>query len=124
MSWKILDMQHQTSDGLVITVFASYEVWDGPGFARKVFTENFEGPAGPEFIPYDDLTEEIVLGWVFDRIGETVKSEAEAEVTAAALAKKQEIETPAVTNGKPWVVEDGSDDGFDPIQNQGDLSPE
>ena len=118
MSWKILDMQHKTADGFVIEVSSCYEVQDGSGYARKVFLQEFEGTAGPEFIPYEDLTEEIVIGWVKDKLGTEVVSETESIVAAEALAKKQELETPVVEGGKPW-----DKDEFDPTQDQGGLTP-
>ena len=93
MSWKVLDMEHKTSDGFVIEVSSCYEVQDGSGYARKVFKQEFEETAGPEFIPYENLTEEIVIGWVKDKGPEAV-GETESSVASEALIKKQEIESP------------------------------
>lgn len=118
MSWKILDMQHKTADGFVIEVSSCYEVQDGAGYARKVFMQEFEGAAGPGFIPYEDLTEETVIGWVKDKLGPDSVSETESAIAAEALAKKQELESPIVEGGKPW-----DKDEFDPTQGQGGLTP-
>ena len=52
-------------------------------------------PTDPDYVPYADLTEEMVLGWVW----ETVDQEA----TEAALAAKIEAEkNPVTANGVPW----------------------
>lgn len=103
MSWKILDMQHKASDGFVIEVSSCYESKNGLGYARKVFTQEFEGEVGPDFIPYEDLTEEIVLGWVKQELGAQTVSETESLVVAKAIENKQELEAPAVKSGKPWT---------------------
>jgi hypothetical protein len=118
MSWKILDMQHKTSDGFVIEVSSCYEVQDGLGYARKVFLQEFEETAGPEFIPYENLTEETVIGWVKDKLGPDAVNETESTIAAEALAKKQELETPVTEGGKPW-----DKDEFDPTKDQGGLTP-
>ena len=103
MSWKILDMQHRASDGFVIEVSSCYESKNGLGYARKVFLQELNEVAGPEFIPYEDLTEEIVIVWVKNKLGAEAVSETELIVAAEALAKKQELETPDVEGGKPWA---------------------
>ncbi len=111
-------MQHKTADGFVIEVSSCYEAQNGPGYARKVFMEEFEEAAGPDFIPYENLTEEIVISWVKDKLGADVVNETESAVNAEALAKKQELEYPVVEGGKPW-----DKDEFDPTKDQGGLTP-
>lgn len=118
MSWKILDMQRRTSDGFVIEVLSCYKVQDGQGYARKTFNQEFGGAAGPGFIPYEDLTEEIVIGWVKDGLGPEVVSETESVVTAEALANKQEIEAPKVEGGIPW-----EENSFDPTDGSDGINP-
>jgi hypothetical protein len=100
MGWKVLDMEHKTSNGFVIQVLSCYEVQDG--YARKVFKQEFEEIVGPEFIPYENLTEEIVIGWVKNKLGPEAVGETESSVASEALIKKQEIEFPVVKSGKPW----------------------
>ncbi len=103
MAWKILNMEHKTSDGFVIEVTSAYEKQDGPGYASLLFVNEFEETAGPEFIPYEDLTEEVVIGWVKDALGAEEVNKTEASVNALAATKKQEIENPAIEPGLPWV---------------------
>ncbi len=119
MSWKVLDMQHKTSDGFVIEVSSCYEVQDGLGYARKVFNQEFEEVVGPEFIPYEDLTEEIVISWVKDSLGEEKVASTETEVAEEALLNKQSLEAPMLEGGIPW-----EDDSFDPASGGGGINPE
>jgi hypothetical protein len=101
-NWTVLEMNHRTSDGYVVEVSAACEKKDGPGYARKVFINEYEGTPGAGYIPYEDLTEEVVLGWVKDSLGSEVVSQTETSIDAQALANKQAIENPTVESGKPW----------------------
>jgi len=103
-NWKILDMIHTVSTGEVITVYSAYEVEDTVTAVRKVFENEFSAdPSDPGYIPYEDLTEAIVIGWVKNALGATVVADTEAEVQAEFDIKKQEIENPTETDGLPWV---------------------
>ena len=103
MAWKILNMEHKTSDGFVIEVTSTYEKKDGSGYASLLFVNEFEETAGSEFIPYEDLTEEVVIGWVKDALGTEEVNKTEASVNALAATKKQEIENPTIEPGLPWA---------------------
>jgi hypothetical protein len=103
MAWTILNMEHKTSDGFVIEVTSAYEKQDGPGYASELFLNEFEEVVGPDFIPYEDLTEEIVLGWVKEALGADAVAATEASVNLLANIKKQDIENPTIEGGLPWV---------------------
>ena len=103
MAWKILNMEHKTSDGFVIEVTSAYEKQDGPGYASEIFLNEFAEVAGPEFIPYEDLTEDIVIGWVKEALGAGVVAETETSVDTLAASKKEDIENPTIESGTPWT---------------------
>ncbi len=64
-------------------------------------TVSFDPDDVTDFVPYEDLTEEEVLGWVFDSLGEERLAEIEGSVTNAL----QDIIAPkVVTNPLPWAV--------------------
>lgn len=96
-------MEHKTSDGFVIEVTSAYEKQDGAGYASNIFLNNFEDIVGPDFIPYKDLTEDLVIGWVKDALGPEAVAKTELEVDTLAATKKEEIENPQVEGGLPWV---------------------
>ena len=60
----------------------------------------------PDFIPYADLTENDVLGWVYTSLieGDETAAEAKARVEADRTAKVQkQIDAAATTeSGVPW----------------------
>ena len=52
-------------------------------------------PTAPGYTPYADLTEEVVLGWVWESVDQAA--------TEAALAAKIEAEkNPVTADGVPW----------------------
>jgi len=104
-NWKVLEMKHRVSDGYVAEVTTLCEKTDSPGYAREVFISEYKGVPGTDYIPYEDLTEEVVLGWVKDDLGAIVVLQTETNIDAAALANKEAIENPSVEKGRPWVDE-------------------
>ena len=64
-------------------------------------------PTSPDFIPYADLTENDVLGWVYASLveGDETPDEAKARVEADRDAKVQkQIDAAATTeSGVPWA---------------------
>ena len=96
-------MEHKTSDGFVIEVTSAYEKQDGPGYASELFSNIFEEVAGSDFVPYEELTRDLVVGWVKDALGPTAVTEIEIRVNQLAETKKQDIEDPSVESGTPWT---------------------
>ena len=103
MAWKILNMEHKTSDGFVIEVTSVYEKQDGLGYASELFSSIFEDVVGPDFIPYEDLTEDLVISWVKEALGANKVTEVELAVNQLAITKRQEIENPVIESGLPWT---------------------
>ena len=94
------DLQPADMDGAVVVAHwrasASESVGEETFSASAYGTVGFTpDPTTPGYVSYDDLTEEMVLGWVW----ETVDQEA----TEASLAAKIEAEkNPVTTDGVPW----------------------
>ena len=72
-NWTITNLYTKTVEGLedyVVTAMFEVEGVDGE-FAYTVNgSQMFTVKEGSEFIPYADLTEEIVLGWIQEELGE------------------------------------------------------
>ena len=110
-TWSVQDMQRTDADGVVFLVYWSC-VAASDGTPSYTATEGgklrCEGdPTSPDFIPYADLTENDVLGWVYDSLveGEETPAEAKARVEADRTAKVQkQIDAAATTeSGVPWA---------------------
>ena len=109
-TWSVTDMQHTDSDGGVFLVYWSMvAASDGPpsygaqegGKLRCTYDTSAAG-----FIPYADLTENDVLGWVYASLvqGDETADEAKARIEAERTAKVQkQIDAAATTaSGVPW----------------------
>ena len=110
-TWSVNDMTHKDADGNVILVYWScVAARDGsPSYsateAGKLRTEG--DPSSPDYIPYADLTEADVLGWVYESLveGDETPAEAKARVEANRTAKVQAQIDRANTqsDGLPWA---------------------
>lgn len=108
--WSIDQMQHLDANGGVFQVNWSLTATsDGdPSYsatsAGKLVLE--PDASAPGYIPYADLTESIVLGWVYDSLieGDETADEAKARVEADRDAKVQgQIDAANTTSsGIPW----------------------
>lgn len=99
LTWAVNNMTRVINDGFVIVVdwscTASAPGANGAFYGGQSTYEN--NPSEPGFIPYDQLTQEIVLGWVFDGLGAQ-----KAEIEATLTAKVQKQLNPTTAQGVPW----------------------
>ena len=96
ITWTINNLERQTSDGLVTVVHWGASAVDGDYSAGIVNTQALE--RGESFVSYDTLTEQTVLGWLWEKVD---KDAVEAALTAQIDAQK----APVKANGLPWVTE-------------------
>lgn len=96
-TWAISNLERETSDGYVFvahyTVNASNDVYSAGAYGSM----GLERPEG-EMIPFSDLTEEVVVGWVKEKL----TAEKVAEIEAALQAQLDEQQTPTKAAGVPW----------------------
>lgn len=96
ITWKINNLERQTSDGLVTVVHWGATAVDGDFSASIVNTQALE--RGDSFVNYDTLTEQTVLGWLWGKVD---KEAVEAALEAQIEAQK----APVVASGLPWNQE-------------------
>jgi hypothetical protein len=100
-TWTISTMEHNTADGGVIVAHwrvteeetVGEETYSASAYSTVSFTYD---ASSPDFIPYADLTEEIVLGWCW--ANGVDKDVAEAKLTANI----EEQKNPTTQDGVPW----------------------
>ena len=97
-TWSVANMEHYTSDGVVFTVHYTVNAEDGTYSSGAYGSVGLEKPDAGEMIPYADLTEEIVVGWVKDHFGE----EKVTEIEAALQAQLDQQHAPTTAPGVPW----------------------
>ena len=94
-TWKIVNMERDASTGFVNNVHWTCSDVDGDYSGS---TYGSLGLSGELTIPYEDLTEEVVIGWVKASMGE----ETVAAHEAAVAAQIADAKAPKVAVGTPW----------------------
>ena len=94
-TWKIVSLERKSADGFVTTAHWTCSDVDGEFSGSTYGSIGFDGEL---VTPYEDLTEEMVIGWLHEAMGEETVAAHEAAV-AAQIAEAKE---PAVAVGTPW----------------------
>lgn len=99
IEWGVSNMDRVVSDGFVITVFWVCTAREGTEAAQVYGSQSFTyDPTEPGFIPYDDLTEEVVIGWVKTALG----AEQVAAYELSAQESLNKVINPQTAVGMPW----------------------
>lgn len=97
-TWNIAQLERETADGFVFTVHYTVDANDGTYNAGAYGSIGLERPEG-DMIPFSQLTPEVVVGWVKDKLGE----EQVASVEAALQERLDEQRQPSKAAGLPWA---------------------
>ena len=95
-NWHVANLERETADGFVFTVHYTVNAEDGTYSAGAYGSLGLERP--DDLIPFDDLTEEMVVGWVKEKFGE----EKVTEIETALQAQLDEKHAPSKAAGVPW----------------------
>jgi myo-inositol-hexaphosphate 3-phosphohydrolase len=95
--WNVVQMDRLTSDGFVVTVHYTVNAVDGDYTASTYGTVGYTEQQGEQYIPYAELTEAEVVGWVQESLG---KDTVETSLAAQIEAEKN----PVQEAGVPWAV--------------------
>jgi hypothetical protein len=92
-TWTISTLERETSNGFVTTAHWQATAVDGDYTASIYSTCSWTD--GTPVIPYENLTQETVLNWVW----ETVPKQATEDALAAQIALQK---NPVTATGTPW----------------------
>ena len=93
--WTISQMDRLTSDGFVVTVHYNVSAVDGIYQASTYGTTNYTQTEGATYVPFDQLTQEQVIGWCQTSLGkDTVESSLQSQIDA--------LKNPVQESGLPW----------------------
>jgi hypothetical protein len=95
-TWHIANLERETADEFVLTAHYTVTAEDGTYSSGAYGSLGFERP--DKLIPYADLTEQMVIGWVQDAFG----AEKVTEISAALQAQLDEQRHPSKASGMPW----------------------
>ena len=96
-NWTISTLERKLDDGFVFTAHWRCTASDGDYSASSYGTAGFTpDPSSPDFTPYDQLTEQQVLGWVWN-------DGVDKDATEAALQSNSDAQmNPTTADGVPW----------------------
>lgn len=94
-SWAIANLERTTADGIVFTVHWTVAANDGTYASSAYGSIGLEQPEG-NVIPYADLTPELVIGWVQDKLDVPA-------IEVALQAQLDEQAAPTKAAGVPWA---------------------
>lgn len=97
-TWRIVNLERETLDGFVFTAHYTVDATDGTYQAGAYGSLGLDRPEN--LIPFADLTEELVIGWVKEKLGE----EAVANVETALQGQLDEQRAPSKASGLPWAA--------------------
>jgi hypothetical protein len=93
-TWKVIQMDRKASDGFVITCHYTVSAVDGEFTASTYGTVGYTQESD-NYTPYEQLTQEQVVGWVQESLGkDTVEEALDAQIE---LQKN-----PVTLSGTPW----------------------
>ena len=98
-TWEVNTLERELKTGYVSKVIYRVNATDGTYSIRATGSVELEKPE--TLIPYKDLTEEVVIGWVKAKI-EAEESGRVAKIESALDANITEQKTPTTGTGKPW----------------------
>ena len=104
-TWQVNTLQRELADGYVNKVI--YRVNGEDGTYKFRATGEVDLPKPETLVPYADLTEEVVLGWVKAKLNEGKDEDGNtvdnvAAIEAAIENGVNEQKTPTTGVGKPW----------------------
>ena len=92
-SWNIANLERETDDGYVFTAHYTIKAEDGTYTAGAYGSIGLERPE--TLIPFAQLTEAIVVGWVKDKLNVE-------EIEAALQEQLDQQHAPTKAAGVPW----------------------
>ena len=99
-TWTIANLERNVADGGVTV--AHWRVTESETVGDDTFTASAYGTVGftpdpdaDDFVAYDSLTEEVVMGWVWTEVNQ---EDTEAALTANIEGQKN----PVSADGMPW----------------------
>ena len=95
-TWHVANLERETADGFVYNAHYTVNAEDGTYSAGAYGSIGLERP--DTLIPFDDLTEGMVVGWVKEKLG----AEKVTEVEDALQVQLDEKHAPTKAAGVPW----------------------
>lgn len=102
-TWKIAQLKRNPTNGLVfeVTYIMNFELENETD--RHVGSVELEGdPTSETFVPYEELTELIVLEWVKEELTQAKITEIETSMETRLEDRIEKKANPEFLTGTPW----------------------
>jgi hypothetical protein len=96
-TWNVANLERETADGYVYTVHYTVTAADDTYSSGAYGSLGLERPEA-DLIPFAELTEGTVVGWVLEKLGD----EKVEEICAALQQQLDEQRQPTKSAGVPW----------------------
>jgi hypothetical protein len=97
-TWNVAQLERETTDGYVYVIHYSVNATDDTYSAGAYGSIGLERPE-EALIPFSELTEQTIIGWVKEKFGD----EKVVEIEAALQAQLDEQRNPTKASGLPWI---------------------
>ena len=96
-TWTVSQLDRFTSDKFVFTVHYNLSATDGDFSASTYGTTTYTQTEGETYVPYADLTQDMVVSWVQNSLG---KDNVETSLQSQIDLQKN----PVQAAGVPWMA--------------------
>jgi hypothetical protein len=103
-NWTIHQLERKSDDGFVVNVHWRYSMTDTDQAGKNYYADTYsvasytQDPEAESYVPYEELTKDIVVGWVTASLGEERMLKIEQSLTDQIAAQKN----PPILTGLPW----------------------
>ena len=102
-TWEIIDTRSQIANGLITKVIYGCMAQSENDMDRKIGEITLTGDAtASDFVPFEALTQETVMGWVKSSLGETEVTAIETELQNRIAVRQAAREAVTEKSGLPW----------------------
>ncbi len=103
-NWTIHQLERKSDDGFVVNVHWRYSMTDTDESGKQYYADTYsvasysQDPEAESYVSYEELTKDIVVGWVIESLGEERMAEIEKSLEDQIAAQKN----PPILTGLPW----------------------
>jgi hypothetical protein len=98
-TWRIANLERETQDGFVYTAHWVIDANDGTYSSGAYGSVGFE--RHDDLVPFSELSEEMVVGWVKEHFG----AEKVAEIETSLQQQLDQQRNPTKAAGVPWAAQ-------------------
>ena len=103
-TWTIHQLERKAEDGFVVNVHWRYSISDTDENGKLLYADTYsvasfaQDEEAEDYIPYEDLTEDIVIDWVKNSLGE----EQFEQINISLVQQIENQKNPPIKTGLPW----------------------